>query len=120
MRKKFKKLVGITTAVAMAVSLVPTNVFAEEPEVAVAEESAKNDNLLRVWYDEPATDWQTQSLAIGNGYMGGLVFGGIKMTRSTLMRKQSGKVDRLILMIIPMVQQIQLIQMRTFRKSKTI
>lgn len=54
MRKKFKKLVGITTAVAMAVSLVPTNVFAEEPEVAVAEESAKNDNLLRVWYDEPA------------------------------------------------------------------
>ena len=77
MRKKFKKLVGITTAVAMAVSLVPTNVFAEEPEVAVAEESAKNDNLLRVWYDEPATDWQTQSLAIGNGYMGGLVFGGI-------------------------------------------
>lgn len=77
MRKKFKKLVGFTTAVAMAVSLVPTNVFAEEPEVAVAEESAKNDNLLRVWYDEPATDWQTQSLAIGNGYMGGLVFGGI-------------------------------------------
>ena len=77
MRKKFKKLVGFTTAVAMAVSLVPTNVFAEEPEVAVAEESAKNDNLLRVWYDEPATDWQTQSLAIGNGYMGGLVFGGV-------------------------------------------
>ena len=77
MRKKFKKLVGITTAVAMAVSLVPTNVFAEEPEVVVAEESAKNDNLLRVWYDEPATDWQTQSLAIGNGYMGSLVFGGI-------------------------------------------
>lgn len=37
MRKKFKKLVGFTTAVAMAVSLVPTNVFAEEPEVAVAE-----------------------------------------------------------------------------------
>lgn len=30
MRKKFKKLVGFTTAVAMAVSLVPTNVFAEE------------------------------------------------------------------------------------------
>lgn len=27
MRKKFKKLVGFTTAVAMAVSLVPTNVL---------------------------------------------------------------------------------------------
>ena len=58
MRRRLKKLIGITTAAAMAVSLVPTNVFAEEPEVAVAEESAKNDNLLRVWYDEPATDWK--------------------------------------------------------------
>lgn len=55
MRRRLKKLIGITTAAAMAVSLVPTTVFAEEP----------------------ATDWQTQSLAIGNGYMGSLVFGGI-------------------------------------------
>ena len=77
MRRRLKKLIGITTAAAMAVSLVPTTVFAEEPVAAIAEETAKNDNLLRVWYDEPATDWQTQSLAIGNGYMGSLVFGGI-------------------------------------------
>lgn len=67
MKRKFRKLVGITTAAAMAVSLVPTTAFAEEPAVVAAEETAKNDNLLRVWYDEPATDWQTQSLAIGNG-----------------------------------------------------
>ena len=77
MKRKFRKLVGITTAAAMAVSLVPTTAFAEEPAVVAAEETAKNDNLLRVWYDEPANDWQTESLAIGNGYMGGLVFGGI-------------------------------------------
>ena len=37
----------------------------------------KNENLLRLWYDKPANDWQTQALAIGNGYMGGLIFGGI-------------------------------------------
>ena len=36
-----------------------------------------NENLLRLWYDKPANDWQTQALAIGNGYMGGLIFGGI-------------------------------------------
>ena len=71
MRKKFRKLVGITTAAAMAVSLVPTAAFAEESE------SVKNDNLLRIWYDKPATNWETESLAIGNGYMGGLVFGGV-------------------------------------------
>lgn len=53
MRRRLKKLIGITTAAAMAVSLVPTTVFAEEPVAAIAEETAKNDNLLRVWYDEP-------------------------------------------------------------------
>ena len=37
----------------------------------------KNENLLRLWYDKPANEWQTQALAIGNGYMGGLIFGGI-------------------------------------------
>ena len=38
----------------------------------------KNENLLRIWYEKPAADWQTEALAIGNGYMGGLVFGGVK------------------------------------------
>lgn len=48
MRRRLKKLIGITTAAAMAASLVPTTVFAEEPVAAIAEETAKNDNLLRV------------------------------------------------------------------------
>jgi len=37
-----------------------------------------NENLLRIWYTRPAADWQTEALAVGNGYMGGLIFGGIK------------------------------------------
>lgn len=36
-----------------------------------------NENLLRIWYTRPAADWQTEALAVGNGYMGGLIFGGI-------------------------------------------
>lgn len=40
-----------------------------------------NENLLRIWYTRPAADWQTESLAVGNGYMGGLIFGGIKNDR---------------------------------------
>ncbi|GAA0921406.1 hypothetical protein GCM10009558_032900 [Virgisporangium aurantiacum] len=32
---------------------------------------------LTLWYDEPATDWETQALPIGNGAMGGMVFGGV-------------------------------------------
>ena len=120
MRRRLKKLIGITTAAAMAVSLVPTTVFAEEPVAAIAEETAKNDNLLRVWYDEPATDWQTQSLAIGNGYMGSLVFGGINKDKIHINEKLFGKVDRQVIMAIAMVQQTEQRQMQIFRKSKII
>ncbi|TYC06638.1 alpha-L-fucosidase [Micromonospora sp. WP24] len=30
---------------------------------------------LTLWYDEPAADWETQALPIGNGALGGMVFG---------------------------------------------
>ncbi len=36
----------------------------------------QNNNLLRIWYKKPAKDWQTEALAVGNGYMGALIFGG--------------------------------------------
>ena len=119
MRRRLKKLIGITTAAAMAVSLVPTTVFAEEPVAAIAEETAKNDNLLRVWYDEPATDWQTQSLAIGNGYMGSLVFGGINKDKIHINEKTVWEGGQVI-MAIAMVQQTKQRQMQIFRKSKMI
>ncbi len=64
-----KRILAILLALVMLIGLLPT--------AALAAEEAANDNLLRIWYDEPATDWQTQALAIGNGYMGGMVFGGV-------------------------------------------
>ncbi|GIG92666.1 glycosyl hydrolase family 95 catalytic domain-containing protein [Plantactinospora endophytica] len=42
---------------------------------------AASDPALALWYDEPATDWETQSLPIGNGAMGASVFGGIQSER---------------------------------------
>lgn len=32
---------------------------------------------LSLWYQQPATNWMTQALPIGNGQMGAMVFGGI-------------------------------------------
>ncbi|MEU7896170.1 glycoside hydrolase N-terminal domain-containing protein [Nonomuraea sp. NPDC049152] len=32
---------------------------------------------LTLWYDKPATNWETQSLPIGNGALGATVFGGV-------------------------------------------
>ncbi len=77
MKRKFSKFVGISMAVAMSMSLLSTPTFAENSATNLSNQTA-NDNLLRIWYDEPATDWQTQALAIGNGYMGGMVFGNVQ------------------------------------------
>lgn len=30
---------------------------------------------LKLWYDAPATDWMTQALPLGNGYLGVMFFG---------------------------------------------
>ncbi|WP_063810175.1 glycosyl hydrolase family 95 catalytic domain-containing protein [Kibdelosporangium phytohabitans] len=36
---------------------------------------------LTLWYDEPATDWESQSLPIGSGALGASVFGGVQNER---------------------------------------
>ncbi|MFX3635372.1 MAG: glycoside hydrolase N-terminal domain-containing protein [Candidatus Pristimantibacillus sp.] len=36
------------------------------------------DHKLSLWYNRPATNWETQALPIGNGFMGGMVFGGVE------------------------------------------
>ena len=35
------------------------------------------DNSLRLIYNKPATNWMTEALPIGNGKLGGMVFGGV-------------------------------------------
>ena len=39
-----------------------------------------SDNSLELWYDQPAQQW-TDALPIGNGYMGGMVFGRTEVER---------------------------------------
>ena len=46
MKNKFRKLAGISLAVAMTVSLLPAAAFAENTTAATSEKSV-NDNLLR-------------------------------------------------------------------------
>lgn len=40
-----------------------------------------SDPQLVLWYDEPATDWESQALPIGNGRLGAMVFGGVASER---------------------------------------
>ncbi|MCK5440758.1 MAG: glycoside hydrolase N-terminal domain-containing protein [Maribacter sp.] len=39
--------------------------------------NTKKDSL-RLWYEQPATEWMTEALPIGNGYMGAMFFGGVE------------------------------------------
>ena len=41
----------------------------------VAEEASNKDLIL--WYNTPATDWMTEALPIGNGYIGSMFYGGV-------------------------------------------
>lgn len=43
--------------------------------------SPRSASELMLRYDEPATDWETQALPIGNGVLGAMVFGGVRIER---------------------------------------
>lgn len=45
------------------------------------------DSDLALWYRQPATDWESQALPIGNGYIGGMVFGGVVREQINLNEK---------------------------------
>jgi alpha-L-fucosidase 2 len=38
----------------------------------------KQEAELKLWYNQPAADWQSEALPIGNAYMDAMVFGGIE------------------------------------------
>lgn len=38
-------------------------------------QKTESKTTLKLWYDAPATDWMTQALPIGNGYLGVMFFG---------------------------------------------
>jgi len=42
------------------------------------------DPTTTLWYDKPATDWQTEALPIGNGRIGAMIFGGVARERIAL------------------------------------
>jgi alpha-L-fucosidase 2 len=45
---------------------------------APAHSAQPSGKPMTLWYDEPATDWESQSLPVGNGALGMAVFGGVQ------------------------------------------
>jgi len=42
-----------------------------------AADQPQNDPATTLWYTQPAKNWQTQALPIGNGRLGAMIFGGV-------------------------------------------
>ena len=68
-----KKILGWVLSTAMVVTgIMPVNTLAAEPG-----EEEPGQPALRMWYDSPATDWESEASPLGNGFMGAMIFGGV-------------------------------------------
>jgi alpha-L-fucosidase 2 len=64
-------------AVAVVTAFAGTALVEHVAVAAGGGQHARDGAGLTLWYDEPATDWESESLPIGNGAMGASVFGGV-------------------------------------------
>ena len=99
-KTRLKSILACVLSVIMVVSAVNISVFAQTPpELAPAPApepvpmpggvtgGGDSGNALRLWYTNPGNVsgsgswWQEEVLAIGNGHMGGMVFGGVTRER---------------------------------------
>ena len=79
---RIKNILACTLSIIM---LIPTTSFAAPAQAASA--VGEGGNPLRIWFTTPGNVagsgswWQEDVLAIGNGHMGGMVFGGVTQER---------------------------------------
>lgn len=94
--KTVTKMLSAVLSAAMLVTSVPTALLAEPAKAAEAGEEAQKENLLKLWYDEPASQgghsgennvWEQDTLPIGNSLMGANVYGEVVNERLTFNQK---------------------------------
>lgn len=74
--KFWKSVISTVLVLSMLSSVGEMTVMGETPETLAAE--GKSEVGLHLQYDEPAKDWESQALPIGNGKMAAMVFGGVE------------------------------------------
>lgn len=83
--KTITKMFSAVLSAALLFTSVPSALLAE-PAVSV-ETNETEGNPLRLWYNTAATDWQQQTLPIGNGDIGANIYGGIASEHLTFNEK---------------------------------
>ncbi len=78
-KKHAKVLVSGVVALAMAVTSIPISENVRSSfDMGISYAKTKSQPVLELKYDEPATDWESQALPIGNGKLGAMIFGGVE------------------------------------------
>ncbi|MBQ8893991.1 MAG: glycoside hydrolase N-terminal domain-containing protein, partial [Clostridia bacterium] len=71
-----KRILAMAMAICLTLGGFPMAVFSEE--------TAADQPGLVLRYDEPATDWEKEGLALGNGFLGATVYGTVETERIML------------------------------------
>ena len=85
--KKVTKMLSAVLSAVMLVTSVPAALLAEPVVTAEADETTKEGNPLRLWYNSAATNWEQHTLPIGNGDIGANIYGGIASEQLTFNEK---------------------------------
>ena len=86
MESKYKEVLHMKKrflSVCMILSLVLGGAPMTLPYAAAAEIEAEQP-ALKLQYDQPATDWETEGLPLGNGFLGVTVYGGVEQDKILL------------------------------------
>ncbi|SDU75777.1 glycosyl hydrolase family 95 catalytic domain-containing protein [Jiangella alkaliphila] len=85
-RRRAGLALGATATAVITVASLTTTTSTADPAAAAdaavpaADPQAAADDLV-LWYNEPATSWESHGLPIGNGALGGVVFGQVGTER---------------------------------------
>jgi hypothetical protein len=74
----------ITLLAVLAVALLPGH---RNEAVAQAPLITAEQPPLVLWYEQPATVWESEALPLGNGFIGAMVFGGVERDRIQINEK---------------------------------
>lgn len=69
-----KKIMSFLLSLVLAV----TTMFPAVGMAADSEEDSGGQPPLKMWYDSPADDWESEASPLGNGFIGAMIFGGVE------------------------------------------
>ena len=78
-KKRAKEIIALLCFTSMLTSALPVYAIGAAAEESFDLSPIEADQVpMQTVYTSPATDWQTQTLPLGNGYLGASVYGGVE------------------------------------------